>query len=137
MSRLENFKNWIRFNSEITGITISLIFFIVVYLYFTNYSRKIDFKDFTEKVELVDLEYEKIYSLPGFYSTDKTLDKIEFKLLYNYKKAEFESSSILFKEYICPDLERIIDNKDLEKLEVMCKKDSPRQSIVKQKLIKN
>ena len=111
-----------------------LLFFVIVsiflYGYFTTSYKHIDFQEYTNEVELVNFDFEKSYALPDFYSTKQKLNKIIVDLIYFHNGIKYESKAILYRKYITPQLESIIEKKEIDRLMVKCKNGFPQEVMI-------
>lgn len=129
LSKADEIRFWIETNSDRIMIFIIMIF-IFLYGYISQSYRQTDFYEYTSKVELVNFDYEKSYALPDFYSTNQKLDKIIFDLTYFHNGVKYESKSVVYNKYLTPQFERIIENKEMDRLVVKCKKEAPDEVMI-------
>ena len=129
-NKISELKEWIAFNKTIIGCVLSVLILFVLYYTITTSYRSIELNDYTESVNILNIEYDRINFLPGIYSTEQKLDKIVFEIDYEYDGEKYESISNMYWEYVNPSLERILDSNELDKLQVKCKKGQPEDVMV-------
>ena len=130
LNKIDEIKDWFYFNNDLLIAIFTALIFGFGYWFFTQNNRQIDLKSYDIEVQLIQLEYEKIYSLPDFYSTKQKLDKVIFDLQYLHNNIKYNSKTVIYWEYFSPNLERIIENNEFEKLTIKCKNDSPEKAMV-------
>ena len=96
----------------------SLVIFLYGYLYFATNFKQVDFQEYKTEVELVNYDFEKHYEVPEIYSTKQELNKIIVDLIYFHNEIKYESTTVLYRKYISPQLERFIENKETDKLDL-------------------
>jgi len=128
-TKIDEIKFWIDINSG-RIMVFSVLLLILFYGYFSHNNRKVNFQEYTTEVELINFNYEKSYSLPNFYSTEPKLDRIIFNLTYFHKRIKYESKAVVYSQYISPQFEKIIENKEFDNLIVRCKKETPKEVMI-------
>ncbi len=129
LSKIDEIGFWIDSNTGRIMVFIVVIF-IFLYGYFSQSNRHVDFQEYTTEVELVNFDYKKSYTLPEFYSTKQKLDKIIFDLIYFHEGKKYKSKTIVWKEHITPQFEKIIENKKMDMLIIKCKMDAPEDVMI-------
>ena len=127
---LSSLKDTFQLNPNLIGIFISLFIFVCIYWYAKDNSRKINYSEYTEEVELVTLDFEKTFINEGFYTTKVKLDKILFELNYKFEDQLYHSNSVLYWEQITPKLLMALDKNELHKIKLMCKSNNPKDVAV-------
>ena len=118
------------FQADLWKCIAATLLFVGCYWYFTKSRRYIDLTAYTIEVELIRLDYQKVYALPESYPTKQKLDKIIFELEYFYKNKKYQAKSTRYWEYLTPKFKRILEKGTLENLTVKCKKDAPEAVMV-------
>jgi len=122
-------KKWINYN-DLTQCLFVVLVFISCYLYFTKSFQTIDTQAYNTECELIDYTFKKTYALPDIYPTKRKLDHIIIKLEYLHNNISYKSTAVIFWVNITPLFEKTIENKELEKLVVRCKKESPNEAMI-------
>jgi len=126
---ISKIKTWLSFNKEVVGIIVVLSIVMLIYYQINSKRQEFETKVYTEQVKLKKLEFDKIYS-SDIYNVKRKLDKIIFEIDYEYQDKDYQNSTILYWEFVTPELEKILEKRDFEKLIVRCNKDNPEQIMV-------
>lgn len=129
MKIISKIKTWLSFNKEVVGIIVVLSIVMLIYYQINSKRQEFETKVYTEQVKLKKLEFDKIYS-SDIYNVKRKLDKIIFEIDYEYQDKDYQNSTILYWEFVTPELEKILKKRDFEKLIVKCNKDNPEQIMV-------
>lgn len=130
LNTIDEIKDWFYFNKDLLIAISTALIFGFGYWILTKSNRQIDFKSYNNEVQLIHLNYEKSYSLPEIYSTKQKLDKIIFDLEYLHNNINFKSKAVVYWEYLTPKFEKIIEDKEFDKLIVKCKNNFPEEAMV-------
>lgn len=107
-----------------------LLFVTFLFGFFHFQKRHISFQEYKTEVEIINLDAKKSFHLPKFYSTKIELEKITINLTYLHHKEKYESTLIIYDQYLSPALLQAIENKAIKNLVAKCKTDAPNEVMI-------